>query len=176
MSDSDDEILVSMFPEPPRPPSPEPTISIYNRNKTFIKSPEDWEEIKIRLVGDHPLWGHYLWNAARSFATYLDEHRDLYENRNVLELGAAGALPSLVAGKNNARLVVSTDYPDAALIKNIEQNIKTNLTLEEQDRTVAQGYTWGRPVDQLLEISSSRTGQGRYDPIILSDLVFNHPQ
>lgn len=50
------------------------------------------------------------WNAARSFATYLDEHRDLYEDRNVLELGAGGALPSLVAAKNNARLVSNPVY------------------------------------------------------------------
>ncbi|KAJ2916887.1 hypothetical protein MD484_g3496, partial [Candolleomyces efflorescens] len=176
MSDSEDETLASMFPEPPRPPSPSPTISTYSRNQKFIKGPEDWKEIKIRLVGDHPLWGQYLWNAARSFATYLDEHRDLYENRNVLELGAAGALPSLVAAKNKARLVVSTDYPDDPLIDNIDHNIRLNLTPEEQGRTVAKGYIWGRQVDELVEISSSKTGQRGYDLIILSDLVFNHSQ
>ncbi|KAF5326418.1 hypothetical protein D9611_000484 [Ephemerocybe angulata] len=177
MSDDENFALDGIFPkEPPRPPTPEPTISTYHRNSSFIKGPGDWRDIDIRLVGDHPLWGHHLWNAARSFASYLDEHRELYENLNVLELGAGGGLPSLVAAKNNARLVVITDYPDDALIDNIEHNVKTNLSVEEQQKVSTQGYIWGRSTDGLLETASTRTGQKTYDLIILSDLVFNHSQ
>ena len=89
----------------------------------------DWDHINIRLVGAHPLWGHYLfvacvliffysfrdnracyglqcrWNAARSFATYLDTNPQLYRDRFVLELGAGGGLPGIVAAKNGARKV-----------------------------------------------------------------------
>ena len=59
--------------EPPRPPSPEPTIAVYET----ITSPEDdhhhhhhcnhdpiltlWNTISVRLVGGHPLLGHYLY-------------------------------------------------------------------------------------------------------------------
>lgn len=45
------------------------------------------------------------WNAARAFATYLDIHPELYKDRFVLELGAGGGLPSIVAAKNGARKV-----------------------------------------------------------------------
>lgn len=160
-----------------------------------MKAPEDWKTIDIRLVGDHPLWGHHLcvsvfcflfgragfnpihsWNAARSFASYLDSNTPIYQNLNVLELGAGGALPSLVAAKNNAGLVVITDYPDDSLIDNIQWNISSNLTEQERQRTVAKGYIWGRSTDELLDIAKEKTGRGSYDLIILSDLVFNHSQ
>lgn len=47
------------------------------------------------------------WNAARSFANYLDTHPELYYNKHVLELGAGGGLPGIVAAKNGARSVGS---------------------------------------------------------------------
>ncbi|KAJ3505001.1 hypothetical protein NMY22_g17734 [Coprinellus aureogranulatus] len=176
-SDDDGEFaLDSMFPEPPRPPSPEPTISTYERDPSFVKGENDWKTIDIRLVGDHPLWGHHLWNAARSFASYLDANPSLYQSLNVLELGAGGALPSLVVAKNNAGLVVVTDYPDDSLIDNIQWNIAGNLNEKERERTVAKGYIWGRSTDELLDLAKEKTGRRSYDLIILSDLVFNHSQ
>ena len=45
------------------------------------------------------------WNAARAFATYLDVHPKLYQNRNVIELGAGGGLPGIVAALNGANTV-----------------------------------------------------------------------
>ena len=47
--------------EPPRPPSPEPTFATYRREARDGGVPRDWSEITIRLVGSHPLWGHYLY-------------------------------------------------------------------------------------------------------------------
>ena len=47
----------------------------------------------------------YRWNASRSFATYLDDHTELYRDRAVLELGAGGGLPGIVAANNGARTV-----------------------------------------------------------------------
>lgn len=88
----------------------------------------DWKTMEIRLVGTNPLWGHYLyvrrasflsrvptltltlgqsWNAAISIASFLDRYPTLYESKTVLELGAGGALPSLVAVKNHAEKVPS---------------------------------------------------------------------
>lgn len=75
-------------------------------------------------------------------ATYLDERPHLYRGRNVLELGAGGALPSLVAAVNgavhvrpfselsylpDACQVVITDYHDQGLISNISFNASQNL-------------------------------------------------
>jgi len=45
----------------------------------------------------------YRWNAALALASFLDLHGDLYVGRNVLELGAGGGLPSIVASKNGAQ-------------------------------------------------------------------------
>lgn len=60
--------------EPPRPPSPEPTVFTYTRppnsqrplhTESHPKVPSDlassnWSRLKIKLVGSHPLWGHHL--------------------------------------------------------------------------------------------------------------------
>ena len=55
---------------PPRPPSPEATTSTFirerSRNQGYLKNnggdgDEDWDQISIRLIGSHPLWGHYLY-------------------------------------------------------------------------------------------------------------------
>lgn len=49
------------------------------------------------------------WNAARAFATYLDLHPQLYQNRNVIELGAGGGLPGIVTALNGANTVCQRD-------------------------------------------------------------------
>ncbi|KAH9172546.1 FAD/NAD-P-binding domain-containing protein [Lactarius sanguifluus] len=46
--------------EPPRPPSPEPTIAVYESSVTDAGTPRPWSTITVRLVGGHPLWGHHL--------------------------------------------------------------------------------------------------------------------
>ena len=48
---------------------------------------------------------YYRWNAALAIASFLDSNRYLYVDRNVLELGAGGGLPSIVTVKNGARKV-----------------------------------------------------------------------
>lgn len=50
------------------------------------------------------------WNAARAFATYLDAHPQLYQNQNVIELGAGGGLPGIVAALNGANTVCLQDF------------------------------------------------------------------
>ncbi|KAJ7504495.1 putative methyltransferase-domain-containing protein [Mycena galericulata] len=165
----DDFSLGELFPDPKRPPTPEATFEIYSRDEDIVVN--DWRDIKIRLVGSHPLWGHYLWNAARAFASYLDHNRELYYDRNVLELGAGGGLPGLVAAKNGAKHVLLTDYPDADLVKNLEDNVTGNIT---GDCVSVQGYIWGHPVQPLLDaLPSDADG---FHLIIMSDLVFNHSQ
>ncbi|KAJ6581385.1 putative methyltransferase-domain-containing protein [Mycena capillaripes] len=165
----DDISLDSVFPEEPRPPTPEATVAVYDRDDD-IASP-DWRDIKIRLVGSHPLWGHHLWNAARAFASYLDHTPELYRDRFVLELGAGGGLPGLVAAKNGAKHVLLTDYPDAELVANLEYNVGENLPDPLRDRVSVKGYIWGRDVQPLLDVA----GNG-FSLIIMSDLVFNHSQ
>ncbi|KII90355.1 hypothetical protein PLICRDRAFT_529182 [Plicaturopsis crispa FD-325 SS-3] len=196
--------LDAMFPEPERPPSPEPSVVVYTREHSVDavtgRGGDEWTSVTIRLVGSHPLWGHHLWNASRAFAGYLDApaQRNLYRDtmhsrpRAVLELGAGGGLPGLVCALNGAHHVVLTDYPDAALVENLQYNVDINLGLNDGHRrgkVSVQGYTWGQPVAPLLALlaeshdqpkAESNTGKatdrGGFDLIILSDLVFNHSQ
>ncbi|KAJ7207289.1 nicotinamide N-methyltransferase [Mycena haematopus] len=170
MSEEDDISLGSLYPEEPRPDSPEPTIAVYERDADIASL--DWRDIKIRLVGSHPLWGHHLWNAARAFASYLDHAPELYRDQCVLELGAGGGLPGLVAAKNGAKHVLLTDYPDPELVANLDHNVRENLPRDH--RVSVQGYIWGRPVGPLLRGLPS--GSDRFDLVIMSDLVFNHSQ
>ncbi|KAH8988258.1 hypothetical protein EDB86DRAFT_3065599 [Lactarius hatsudake] len=144
----DDECLMldEIFPEPPRPPSPEPTIAVYESGVSDTGTPRPWSTITVRLVGSHPLWGHYLWNAARALARYLERTPTLYRGLNVLELGAGAGLPGLVVAKSGAR------HNGVAHV------------------VAVLGYVWGRPVEPL----SARGA--KFDLIILSDLIFNHSQ
>ncbi|KIY44577.1 hypothetical protein FISHEDRAFT_51130, partial [Fistulina hepatica ATCC 64428] len=177
--------------EPERPPTPQPKTTVFERGTHHKTAPETWSTIKITLVGSHPLWGHYLWNAARAFAKFLDENPRLYCGRNVLELGAGGGLPGLLAAKNGARQVLLTDYPDTNLLKNLEKNVADNdcgastsvlVSLfyshcSLPDHVCVQGYVWGHPMGPLLDhIHVSPADSNKYDLIILSDLVFNHSE
>ncbi|KAF8970836.1 putative methyltransferase-domain-containing protein, partial [Flammula alnicola] len=162
--------------EPPRPPTPEPTLSTYTRDDDKVSSSTDWRKIDIRLVGSHPLWAHYLWNAALALASFLDSNVDLYKDRCVLELGAGGGLPSIVVAKNGVRKVVITDYPDAALVDNMSYNVLQNTTEEEREHVDVQGYIWGQAVKPLLDALPSTLHPKSFDIIILSDLIFNHSQ
>ncbi|KZS89768.1 nicotinamide N-methyltransferase [Sistotremastrum niveocremeum HHB9708] len=170
-TDSDDD-LGDLFQEPSRPPSPLPSFAYYT-------SKSGRNELKIRLVGSHPLWAHHLWNAARRFAQYLEDNPEFCRDRVVLELGAGGALPGLIAATLDARKVVITDYPDPQLIRNIEINVENNIPYMTRDRVSVQGHIWGKPVEPLFESirdSKPHEAGGGFDMIILSDLVFNHSQ
>lgn len=45
------------------------------------------------------------WNAAIAFASYLDSHDELISNNFVLEFGAGGGLPGIVAALSGATKV-----------------------------------------------------------------------
>jgi nicotinamide N-methyltransferase len=97
------------------------------------------------------------------------------EGKDVLELGAAAALPSIIAGLNNARTVVSTDYPDADLISNIQYNVDHTDGLDKS-RVFVEGYIWGNDYEPLLNRIRDQNDEKKFDLIILSDLVFNHSE
>ncbi|RCH99780.1 nicotinamide n-methyltransferase [Rhizopus stolonifer] len=150
-----------------------PTFEVYARTSLPL-------EIKIKLVGSHPLWAHHLWNASKVFASLFDNTPRLVKNKSILELGAGGALPSLVAALNGASTVVVTDYPDKELIENIEYNVKHTIQQQQQQQqqqqhnVIVEGYIWGTPTDKLR--AHLPKGQSTFDVLILSDLVFNHSQ
>ena len=87
-----------------------------------------------------------------------------------MELGAGGALPSIVTALNGAQKVccanasaiamtnlsytssqvVITDYPDAALIENMHTNVKKNVPVDISSRvavTVSFDFEYGGQLD-----------------------------
>ncbi|KAL4076593.1 putative methyltransferase-domain-containing protein [Scleroderma yunnanense] len=180
MSDEESEgdlPLQHMFSDLPRPPTPPATFARYARTDEHHDINGLPSEVKIRLVGSHPLWGHHLWNAAIALARYLEMNQNLVQDKFVLELGAGGGLPGIVSAQIGAAKVVLTDYPDNELLENLRFNIDHNISLENRVRADVQGYIWGQSVDHLLDALPPNHGPGRaFDLIILSDLVFNHSQ
>ncbi|KAI8985060.1 putative methyltransferase-domain-containing protein [Pilobolus umbonatus] len=134
----------------------------------------DNKVLNIRLVGSHPLWAHHLWNASKVFATLFDDTPRLVKDKYILELGAGGALPSLIATLNGARTVVITDYPDKELIDNIQYNVDHTMDDQHKKNIIVDGYIWGTATDKLKQYLPVH--HKTYDVIILSDLVFNHSQ
>ncbi|KAK6513341.1 nicotinamide n-methyltransferase [Arthrobotrys megalospora] len=169
-------------PEEWKPKTPPPTFA------THTLSLQPSSSITVRLIGQSPLWGHYLWNAARITSNYIEQNPTLIFEKSTLEFGAGAGLPSLVCAALGAKTVVITDYPDPDLIQNIEYNKLHSLSssssssseqspeskklpLKDSTTIHCTGYIWGNPADHLLKISPKG-----YDLAILSDLLFNHSQ
>lgn len=182
---SDDEISFdgNIFEEPEdfAPPPPEAHFTNYKR----IPSEKQPRELKLRLVGASPLWGHLLWNAGIFTANYLDEHSEsLVNGKKILELGAAASLPSIVCGLNSASKVISTDYPDPDLLSNIQYNFDNTEGIDSKSKIKVKGYIWGNDIRPLIyediedeqDYPKEIKEDDKFDLIILSDLVFNHTE
>ncbi|KAF2851823.1 nicotinamide N-methyltransferas-like protein Nnt1 [Plenodomus tracheiphilus IPT5] len=166
-SDADEEGL-DLFQEPADFYEPE-------KQATFATHRlQAGDELKVRLVGHNPLWGHLVWNAGRTISIYLEEHsQDLVKGKTVLELGAGAGLPSLVCALNGASQTVVTDYPDADLIENLRYNIDHCSLLPEPPRIVAEGYLWGASTEV---VTRHLLDEEHFDVLILADLLFNHSE
>ncbi|KAK6458954.1 putative methyltransferase-domain-containing protein [Scheffersomyces xylosifermentans] len=176
---SDDEINFDggLFEEPENflPPPPESHFASYERKVNASPT-----KIDLKLVGKSPLWGHLLWNAGIYTADYLDAHAEFVKGKKILELGAASGLPGIICALNEAKQVVSTDYPDADLLSHIQYNFDV---LEKsgdisKDSYEVQGYIWGNDVKPLMHVQENEEikEDDKFDFIILSDLVFNHTE
>jgi EEF1A N-terminal glycine/lysine methyltransferase len=124
------------------------------------------------------LEGNLLWNAGRTSAEYLEEKStQLVLGKDVLELGAAAGVPSIVCAINGARTVVMTDYSDPDLVQNMKQNVESacaaSLILPHSHLHVA-GYKWGAPTDELLSYLPRQQGQQGFDLLIMADVVYSH--
>ncbi|GAA5834111.1 hypothetical protein JCM9279_004219 [Rhodotorula babjevae] len=188
---SDDDGFGAVFEEPAdfRPATPPPTVKSYaRRNYGGVGDQVGPDSVEVGLVSGHPLWGHILYPAAIAMARFLELHaatllhgpdgRGKGKGKAVLELGAGGGLPGLTAALEGAGNVVISDFPDASLVRNLEQNVALNvIALESADvaDACAKGFTWGTPPSALLEPLSADSSR-KFDLVLLSDLVFNHSQ
>ncbi|KDE08452.1 hypothetical protein MVLG_01234 [Microbotryum lychnidis-dioicae p1A1 Lamole] len=185
-------------PESFRPKTPPPTTASYTRRALGGHGPlQAPEEVQVRLVGGHPLWGHLLYPAAIALARYLETHapsllhsspndsisdpkgKRKVEPKRIIELGAGGGLPALIAALESdpSTKVIISDYPDQDLVDNLQHNIALNGFRE--DKIQAKGFAWGHSVAPLINgVWGDEQGEGeeKFDVVLLSDVVFNHSQ
>ncbi|TGZ85223.1 hypothetical protein EX30DRAFT_337613 [Ascodesmis nigricans] len=169
--DSDEE-LFGLPSEPEDYYLPSPPAS----SRTHTLTTAAHEKLTISLVGQNPLWGHYLWNAALVLSRYLETHKSrLIQDRSVLELGAGGGLPSLTCALRGAASVVCTDYPDPSLVRNLQVN--ADALLKAHGGVVkVEGYLWGADTAPLIAHLPEEKRTEGFDTLLLSDLVFNHSE
>eukprot|EP01087_Luapelamoeba_hula_P008727 TRINITY_DN2204_c0_g1_i1.p1 TRINITY_DN2204_c0_g1~~TRINITY_DN2204_c0_g1_i1.p1 ORF type:complete len:304 (+),score=49.18 TRINITY_DN2204_c0_g1_i1:184-1095(+) len=170
-----EECMQGLFSEPEdfyKPPAV-PT------QRTYTRPSDPSHPVVIHLLGSHPLWGHMLWNASIALADYMDSPDFSFQDKTVLELGAGGALPSLIALKKGAKRVIITDYPDKDLIDNIQRNVDANTTPEQRAKSHVMGHLWGSapgPVLDALRAGDGVAPDARFDIVIMADVIFNHPR
>lgn len=169
-----------MFEEPEqfRPPLPDKT-----RHVVKIGGLKDLE---VELLGFHSLWAHCLWNAGVAVGEYISETPELVIGKSVLELGAGAGVPSIVAALKGADVVVSTDYPEDAIISQLAENLKANVSNDRANalgsvqlpgnaaHVYPLGYLWGADTAPLKALL--RASKRHFDTVVLADLIFNHSE
>eukprot|EP00871_Galdieria_phlegrea_P005308 jgi/Galph1/5779/GphlegSOOS_G4532.1 len=144
---------------------------------TTYTSPQSGYLFRIRLVASS--WGHYLWNGAILLADLLSgkfmtciqlcDWIDV-RGKRVLELGAGGGLPSLLASMRGACHVLITEYPEDKLVDNLKWNVTENLSLDTATKIQVDGFRWG----DLTMLNEYKTEALRFDVVLLADLISNH--
>ncbi|BAE60792.1 unnamed protein product [Aspergillus oryzae RIB40] len=167
MADADDFETGDLFKDPEGfyEPEKEPTFAEHHMLSG--------QTVRVRLVGDHPLYGNLLWNAGRTSSHYIEEHaHELIAGKDVLEIGAAAGVPSIIAAVMGARTSVMTDYPDPDLVGNMRYNAEISAPLIPKNSSLhVDGYKWGSPVEPLLAyLPAGSTG---FDVLIMADVVYS---
>lgn len=118
--------------------------------------------------------GDLLWNAGRTSAEYLEQRApELVEGKDILEIGAAAGVPSIVCALRGARTVVMTDYPDPDLVDNMRRNaVSAAPQIPLGTSLHVDGYKWGSPTDAIL--SYLPPGAAGFDMLIMADVVYSH--
>ena len=136
------------------------TVTCGTRPRFMVEGKSSPEEVEPLLFADD------IWPGACALADYLDIHAmELCRGKSVVELGAGGALPSVVACKLGARICVASDYPAAGVVENIANQFRENGI--DTSVGVAMGFIWGQDCSELL--NHSKDG---FDTILLSELLW----
>lgn len=108
-------------------------------------------------------YSFYTWPCAPYLAWYLYENRASVCQQTVLELGAGTALPSILAAKCGANVVITDSATLPKTLQNIHHCVEANDIPPERVRIV--GLTWGLFLSQIFEL-------GPIDLIIASDCFY----
>ncbi|KAI9341684.1 hypothetical protein BDR26DRAFT_302970 [Obelidium mucronatum] len=171
-TDTDSDIAAfdaDLFVEPAgfRPATPPPSFEAFAIGSRTLQ---------IELIGGRDsLWAHRVWNGGVALARAVAGGRVAVAGRRVLELGAAAALPALLAASAGAECVVATDFPDPRLLATIARNCAKNCC-DEVGRGALKvvGHQWGHDLAPVL--AALPDARRKFDVIFLADLIFNHTE
>ncbi|KAL4954316.1 hypothetical protein BDW69DRAFT_163321 [Aspergillus filifer] len=171
---ADDYDTGDMFQDPEGfyPPEKEPTFAEHRMLSGDV--------VRVRLVGSHPLYGNMLWNAGRISSDYIETNAPtLISGKDVLEIGAAAGVPSIVSAIKGARTTVMTDYPDPDLVDNMQQNADAAKPgISAGSSLHVTGYKWGSDVEPLKAYIPEESRAEGFDVLIMADVVYSwreHP-
>ncbi|KAL0211592.1 hypothetical protein RCL1_005218 [Eukaryota sp. TZLM3-RCL] len=155
MSSCSSDLHIFDDPESYYPTDPESTLFNFSYKSFSLNN--------ISCLGEAPLWGHVVSNAARYLCHKFIDYVFPVSNCTILELGSGHGLVGMVASLMGAKQVVLTDYPDEDLVANLALNRDTHLN---STNSLVLPLKWGSyssfPLNEVFDI------------IIASDLVFNH--
>lgn len=142
------------------------------------------------------LFADDIWPGAVVLSDFLCDNPTLCAGKHVVELGAGGALPSLVALSLGAKRSLITDFPGSGILENIQELLRNNglcgttgdvndgsSDTLPQDVTVA-GLKWGQQIN--LEgvwtptsgqapdraVSSTSSHVDSFDLVLLAELLW----
>ena len=124
--------------------------------------------------GDVPkeLFASDVWGGAVVISDYFRNNPNVVTGKNVIEVGAAGALPSMVALALGAKQVVVTDYPDDKLLESIQNQFVSNKNFYGQSDYLVYGHKWGdiESCHHILKLSNLDVQ--KFDVVIVAECLW----
>lgn len=117
-------------------------------------------------------YSFYTWPCAPYLAWYLYEHRQILAEKTVLELGAGTALPSILAAKCGANVIITDSAALPKTLQNIRQCVEANSIPLERVKII--GITWGLFLSQIFELGPVDliiASDCFYEPLLFEDIV-----
>mmetsp|Transcript_18270 Transcript_18270/g.33789 ORF Transcript_18270/g.33789 Transcript_18270/m.33789 type:complete len:313 (-) Transcript_18270:981-1919(-) len=122
---------------------------------------------KVHLMAQH------VWQSSLTLAEEMCDGSVDVKDKIVVELGAGAALPGIVARRLGAKHVIISDYPDQAIIDNIECNVKENFMEGVDSPATVKGFAWGTSIDTLLDALEPAQNP---DLIVMADTLWLEDQ
>ena len=139
-----------------------PTVRAFTRDKSG-------------RVDERPLYVDDVWPGCKLLSRYIDENALCAGKKNVVELGAGCALPSVVAAVAGANLVVATDYPAPGVIDTIRDVFVANqLDVNSSPSSLACTCTphaleWGNVTHEKEVLSLLPGSKSGYDLCLVAE-------
>ena len=118
------------------------TISVYINNHSLlvyhpVKVQETFETLKRTNTGEpFPFWAK-IWPASKAVCLFIDAYKEIFNGKNVLEVAAGLAIPSLMVAKaGNPKKIIATDYLNCVLPYITENAGLNNVSVD------AEIYNW----------------------------------